>query len=65
MEIHDEDAGLGDCHQVLLVDLQDPVHPLEAEGDAAVHRVGAAAEPRPRPLGRDWYPLLVGESHDG
>jgi hypothetical protein len=46
-------AGLDDRDAVDLVDLEDPVHPRDAEDDAARQRDGAAGEPAPHRARRD------------
>jgi hypothetical protein len=65
LQIGGNDAGLGDSDQVALVDLEDAVHPFEAQDDATSHRQGAAGEPRARAARRHRDAVLEGEAQDG
>jgi hypothetical protein len=58
------DAGLGLDVTVDHVDADDLAHPLEAQHQRPVDRVGAAAQARTRPSRDDRHAVPVGGRHD-
>ena len=59
-----DDARLDDDHQVRRVDLEDAVHAVAQQDDAAHDRHGPAGEPAAGAARRDGNRLAVGQLHD-
>ena len=49
---------------VVVVHLEDAVHPHQRDDEAAFGREGTAREPRPRAARHEGQPFAVGELHD-